>query len=268
MRLENCRTRLAASAAGPPTTARRAALKQNGQNCRQVALGNVLHLGREPTKDELRAAAQLQLQWDGVAADMALARVQTQDLQWTWYGDGGTCLMTQLIEHKLPDCVAVLVHRGEHARMAKALGYDDIAQTVLEDAASPGCIYFSRSHCMSCVQDRTQPPAATGRWKNAGQSSFKDVTRAGLRRIINGAQWCVLVWSLAHAEARLKPNVRAGLHSSQLVLAARVALRLGYVPHVHQAAYYREIRRRPVEVWGAPALQTFQDMLVEWWNRV
>lgn len=239
---------------------------QRGSNCRQVALTNVLRLGKELSLADLQPFMQrfLREQFPKEAAKVAAGA--SVGVQWTLGGQACTCLMTLFIESHFRG-VAIMGTPFQRPALERLFGNKlSLADHLLADRAAPGCIYFTRAHCMSVLQD------PGGRWWDVPQSTMTQLPPAcvgQLRQKLRSHEGFVLLFSVDYCRRVLAPALLDHLNVDPL-LAARIARRALPLTHPilraapHHLAACREAMATPTPRWSTALFHQVHEAAMAW----
>ena len=245
---------------------------QRGSNCRQVALGNVLRLPREPSMKDMEPYL-LQLTTHQLPQQLGeLKRHLHQHInvsEWTrgWAAFAG--LMTQFVEAKWTGVMAIQLSRVQWPRkkaedqrdtFAKAFDGTRLCDVQTQDAESPGFVYFTKTHCMSCLQDEN------GQWWNVPQSSASKIPPHVARTKFQRAMGVVAILSFREVALLIRNHLQTALQHCPLFLAraAQLILRPTMTPHVRELFHYT--MQTPKSVWSNAARIALQSIVTQWWS--
>lgn len=197
--------------------------RQNGSNCRHVAIGNVL---RRPTvtASEMRdASAAFDLTFDpraldvpgyAPAADFDAYSVSRQSLV-------GMAIERLSLGAGFPGlaCATLPLRCAARPETVLGAGAGPVSSGLAAwlDPESPGALYFSRGHCMAAVQ------TAPGAWFLVPQNVATGPITASeaARRMTSGGHGVVLVWTPTFVASTVVPALLASLRpSARTVLTA------------------------------------------------
>lgn len=190
---------------------------QNGSNCRQVALANVLRLPRVPTAQRIEAVYLAFMRTFFPTEASLLSAQRPMGAHWTLCGGGATCPMTLLVEEERPWCAAVFLS-GRVARDAFRAVTNGISveEAVLADAESLGAVYSSKTHAMGLVR------GGHNVWWDIQAARPQRVTAEQAAARMRGAFSVTAILSRKYVSGTLLPRMRAEKWPR---LAARLARR-------------------------------------------
>lgn len=177
--------------------------RQTGDNCRFVALGNVLQ-DKPPDREEL-FVAQLALVDECYPEQLAVYSAASA-LDWSLTTVSSESLMTRVWEARLPHHTAVVMAKDVLARRDARWGVSLVAESTREDdEEARGFAYFNAGHCMSTFR-------VDGKWYTVTGNTPVMVTAARARDTATAHTGCVLLFS-PDACLRVLERARASLRT-------------------------------------------------------
>ena len=194
--------------------------KQDGFNCREVALANVLRLNHVPSRRDMQKhlLALTQDQYPDQVEELQRNMDELHASQWTRSCEAHTSALTYFIEAHWPACIAIQVMKTGQKHVKRLLG-QSLMHLALQDRHSPGFLYFSSQHCMSCIQD------AQGNWWNIPQNSAHKVSPRVAANLIDKGVGAVVILSTQFVHTHLAAILQNNCGHDPL-FAARMAMRM------------------------------------------
>jgi hypothetical protein len=236
--LQSTRTRLR-SKLWKQTLLRITTTPQRGSNCRHAALRNVTRSAREWSDSELQALFHAL-----VREHYPDQHVAPRAVAWTLNVFGNASLMVAAIESRLPHCVAAMLMASQLQEFQTLCG-QPLHKLLQQDADTPGLLYFSKTHCMSCLHN------GGGKWWNVPQSRAIPTTVQQVARTVATHTGTVLVWSARFAKTHIFPRLCETLSRSSpwLPMALRWGFRTATNRRAEHVAWYRFAQQQPEPKW-------------------
>lgn len=245
---------------------------QRGSNCRQVALGNVLRLAAEPSMKDMEpfllaiTKEQLPSQLPALKGHL---RGGINAAEWTRGWSAFTGLMTFFIEAKWPGVVAIQAARmqwGKHHTedqrdaFSRAFGGTQLQSVQVQDRQSPGFLYFTKSHCMSCVQDED------GQWWDVPKSTASKVTPHNARNKFQRASGVVAILSFATVRQLVRLHLQTAMRDCPLFLARLGQRILQPTTDPSERRLLQWVFQTPRSAWDDATRQALQKLVLKWWQ--
>lgn len=143
--------------------------KQDGNNCRFIAIGNILRDKVPPLSEILDA--QMDLIREHLPDQLAVYNMMS-GINWTLSTDSSESVMTKIFDARLPQHIAVNMIKELWQNREKRWGVNlfDLCTTG-KDEDTLGLAYYNDGHCMSAVCD-------DGMWFQVEQSTPVQVNRS------------------------------------------------------------------------------------------
>lgn len=245
---------------------------QRGANCREVALGNVLRLPREPTARDMEpfliaiTRDQLPCQLSQLHANM---RTGIDATEWTRGWAACASLMTYFIEAHWPGVIAVQAARvpwpgqvektDQRDVFVRAFGGTSLSTVQMRDRHSPGFVYFTATHCMSCLQDDR------GQWWDVPQASAQRVSRDHATSLFQRAMGVVAILSIDAVCTLVRAHLTTAVDHCPLLLA-RMATRAVHPPPAQTRALVEAMTQTPIATWSPASRTALRAAVMAWWG--
>lgn len=162
--------------------------RQNGRNCRHVAIANVTRQALPSNEELMRCQRMLWEENFAREAPLLPSRV----IEWTCDTAAYESDVSRCLQERVPGCVGVAMPRGAALEL-RSVGITIDWMRLGCDAASPGFAFFSRAHCCAAFRHR-------GDFYLVRQSTAARCTEAEALRTGSTAHGVALL--IPHAAAR------------------------------------------------------------------